>query len=98
MRVWDGVQACVGRTSRRSVFPPPEERTTLWKEVFSSFRSWVFCASVALSKTGSLTLSKSRVRGSSRNVEEIWVQVALKRASTLSWSVGIFDIHCHESW
>lgn len=77
MRSWEGVPPCVVRTSRRLLFPPPEARTILWNEVFSSFMSWVFCAAVALPKPGSLTLSKSRVRGSSRNVAEIWVHRAL---------------------
>ncbi len=79
------------------MFRPPDERTMVWNDVFNSLSSWVFCVSVALLKTGSLTLSKSSLAGSCRNSVATWLQIESKRASTLSWSVAMSAIHCHES-
>ncbi len=95
---WALLVSSVGRTSRRSLFLPPELRTMLWNVVLSSRRYWVFWASVALSNCGSLMLSMSSVRGSSLKVVAICCQVELNRAMMLSWSVDMYLIHCHESW
>jgi hypothetical protein len=95
---WSGVQTSVGSMSSRLPLLPPDLRTMLWNDLFSSLRSSAFRASSACSNWGSLTLSKTSLADSFLNAVAIWVQVALKRASTLSWSVEIESAHCQESW
>src|SRR5690349_21832480 len=88
----------VGMTSSRLALLPPEPRTMLRNDVFSSLSRVTACASLdGLLNWGSLTLSKVSLAGSSLNAAAICVHSALYRASTLSWSVVIVLIHCHES-
>jgi hypothetical protein len=77
-RAWSAEVCRVGRTSRRVALPPPEVRTMVRNDVFSSLSSCAFWASPELPvNCGSLTLSKVSLFEWFRKAAASWVHVAL---------------------